>query len=332
MKILMFSDLHLDEATKDLAVKFLNTILLYKDFDGVFFLGDLFEKKDRIPNILQRIVIDFIDALQKEGKFFYALLGNHDGYIKNYPSAYYLNKFGDNVKLIVEPEIKFNFLFLPYTEEPEKYEKLILNTRSKYCLLHNEIKGYVLPNNHKIKQGIDLGLLLRNFLFVFAGHYHTPKVINNKLFVLGNCFPRNFTEATPYNKIIERGFYVFDTEQEKLTFIPFASPFYVKILVKDEKQIEEFNTTYKGKEVNLWLDFEKEMEVNISKNVKILSKIETKMISETDNIEADIVLDSESIKKFIKDLIKGKQKEKMLYDVAKSILEKFGISLGEENV
>ena len=332
MKILMFSDLHLDEATKDLAVKFLNTILLYKDFDGVFFLGDLFEKKDRIPNILQRIVIDFIDSLQKEGKFFYALLGNHDGYIKNYPSAYYLNKFGDDVKLIVEPEIKFDFLFLPYTEEAQKYEKLILNTGCKYCLLHNEIKDFVLPNGYKVKQGIDLNLLLTNFLFVFAGHYHTPKTINDKLFVLGNCFPRNFTEATSYNEIIERGFYIFDTKQEELTFVPFSSPFYVKIPVKNKKQIEEFNATYKGKEVNLWLDFQKEIEVNISKDVKILSKIETKMISKTDDIEADVVLDSKTIEGFIRDLLKKKENKKKLYEVAKSILEKFGISLGEKDV
>ena len=123
MKILIFSDLHLSDATKSLAEKLLKQILK-EDVETIFHLGDLFEQKDRIPNHLQKMIIDFVTELHRQGKEFYTLFGNHDGYLKDFPSACYLNHL-PNAKLITEPTLVLGrFYFVPYDSNYERLKEI----------------------------------------------------------------------------------------------------------------------------------------------------------------------------------------------------------------
>ena len=325
MRILIFSDLHLSDATKPLVERLLNQIL-QEDVDTIFHLGDLFESKDRIPNHLQKIIIDFVTTLNKQNKQFYSLFGNHDGYLKDFPSACYLNHL-PNAKLITKPTLVMKyFYFVPYDSDYEKIKNTIWKAppEARYCCIHADIEGFS-PAPNTIKRFT----LENKFKKIFIGHIHHP-VREDKFICIGNPFARNFTETSPYNKPIQRGYIIYNNSVIK--FVPFTAPYYVKIDNVDEKKIKKFEEAYKEKEVHLWLNYTTDIEYDIDNlNVKILSKIITRNIIKED-ISADApIIKLDNLRDYLRLYIEkqkkkeSKRKKERYFKIAKKLLKYYGI-------
>ncbi len=327
MRILMFSDLHLSDATKPLVERLLKQIL-QEDVAIIFHLGDLFESKDRIPNHLQKIIIDFVTALNKQNKQFYSLFGNHDGYLKDFPSACYLNHL-PNAKLITKPTLVMKyFYFVPYDSDYEKIKKAIWKAppEARYCCIHADIEGFSRASNV-----IKRFTLENKFKKIFIGHIHHP-IREDKFICIGNPFARNFTETSPYNKPIQRGYIIYDNSVIK--FIPFDAPYYVKIDNVDEKKIKKFEKVYEGKEVHLWLDFndDKEYDINTEK-VKILSKIITRNIPKEEIVNDAPVIKLDNLRGYLRLHIEkqkkkeSKRKKERFFKTAKKLLKYYGVMI-----
>ena len=325
MRILMFSDLHLSDATKELAERLLRQIL-QEDVEAVFHLGDLFDQKDRIPNHLQKMIIDFVTVLQWQGKKFFALFGNHDGYLKDFPSACYLDHL-PNAKLITEPTLVMKyFYFVPYDTDYEKIKRAIREAPlvARYCCIHADIEGFSRASNV-----IKRTTLENRFKKIFIGHIHQP-TREGKFICIGNPFARNFTETSPYNKPIQRGYIIYDNGVIK--FIPFDAPYYVKIDNANEKKIKEFEEAYEGKQVHLWLDFSDDKEYDVDTNkVKILSKIVTRNIPKEEIADDIPVVKLENLKDYLRAYIENQKKKESkrakerFFKTAKKLLKHFGI-------
>ena len=319
MRILIFSDLHLSDATKSLAERLLEQILS-EDVDVVFHLGDLFELKDRIPNHLQKLVIDFVSRLVDQGKQFYTLFGNHDGYIRDFPSAVYLNHI-KGAYLITEPKVVLDqFFFVPYDSNFQNLKSVLENSPDvPFCCIHADIEK-LSPAKEALPQN-----LFDSFRYVFAGHIHQPQR-SGKFICVGNPFARNFTETSPYNKPVLRGYLILSGN--KLSFCPFDAPFYVKISAPTEDKIKVFCEAYKGKQVHLWLDYETETEAEFQfDNVEILSKIVTKTVPKEsfEGVESEVKI--ASLEKYLDLVLKYKRDKQAYLDVAKEILSSLGVVL-----
>ena len=315
---LIMSDLHISEATKTLTEKLFDQILK-EDFDTLIHLGDLFEQKDRIPNHLQKLVVDFVTELMNRNKEFITLFGNHDGFVKEFPNALYLNHFGESCRLVTDPTVIDNFAFIPYSNDTVQVESWIRDLAGKvdYCCIHNDIKQLI-PD----KKGVDVFLLKKSFKYVFAGHIHFPRVYHKVIYIVGNPYARNFTDQSFWNERVERGYLLFYPDKDEIVFRKFESVYYVKLT--DQKQLDRFKEIYSGKKVHLWLDFPDSDKVNDFGDVIVLSKIATVPVSESDQEDTSITVEVDN---FISYLKKQSKKKPEYWSICSEILKHFGVSV-----
>ena len=320
MKTVIFSDLHLSETTKKLAEKLLKQIIMEKP-DSVIFLGDWFEKKDRNPNALHKMTIDFISALGDKGTYLIFLHGNHDGYMKEVSNLIYLKKFGKYVRYITDPEVIDEYIFIPYQEDltteylRELFEK---NPQVKYCFCHIDIKDLLLPTGKRYPTGVDISVF--TFLkCVYAGHIHHPQVVENVI-VVGSPFARNFADVSPPDKPVMRGYFVLDDKGRH--FVPFDAPFYVKL--KNESDVEVFNKAYEGKRVHLWVEFD---DSSVEYKAHIESKIVSIPVEKTSVSEIKPTGGIINMRRLLLQIVEDQESKEELFEVGKDLLARVGLEV-----
>ena len=264
MKIALITDQHLDGRKGSLA--FWN--FFQKFYDEVFFptlekekvstiidLGDTFDNRKSIDfNTFNRVKENYFEKLQRYDV--HMLLGNHCTYYKNTNRVnspeLLLNQYS-NIRIYASPEhIKLGskkFLMLPWinTENRDDVLKLLETSDADNVCGHLEVNGFEVTPGMKFDHGGLEPSAFKNFKRVWSGHFHHRSKKGNIQY-LGNpyqMFWNDYKDA--------RGFHIYDTETDKLKFIPNPFEIFDKIFYNDKK--EDYNkqdvSGYKDKYIKI---------------------------------------------------------------------------------
>lgn len=243
MKIALITDQHLDGRKGNLA--FWN--YFQKFYDNVFFptlekkgvttiidLGDTFDNRKSMDyNVCNRVTSNYFDRL-RDYKV-HMLLGNHCVYYKNtnrVNSPELLLKQYDNITIYSEPKHlrlgSKKFLMLPWINK-ENYDEvlgLLETSEAEICCGHLELNGFEVTPGMKMDHGMDPKLFHR-FQRVWSGHFHHKSKKGNIQY-LGNPYQMYWNDYKD-----TRGFHIYDTESDKLEFIPNPFEIFEKIFYDD---------------------------------------------------------------------------------------------------
>jgi len=264
MKIALITDQHLDGRKGSLA--FWN--FFQKFYDEVFFptlekekvstiidLGDTFDNRKSIDyNTFNRVKENYFERLQ--GYDVHMLLGNHCTYYKNTNRVnspeLLLNQYS-NIRIYASPEhIKLGskkFLMLPWinTENRDDVLKLLETSDADNVCGHLEINGFEVTPGMKFDHGGLEASIFKNFNRVWSGHFHHRSKKGNIQY-LGNPYQMFWNDYKD-----TRGFHIYDTETDKLKFVPNPFEIFDKIFYNDKK--EDYNkqdvSCYKDKYIKI---------------------------------------------------------------------------------
>lgn len=264
MKIALITDQHLDGRKGSLA--FWN--FFQKFYDEVFFptlekekvstiidLGDTFDNRKSIDfNTFNRVKENYFERLQ--GYDVHMLLGNHCTYYKNTNRVnspeLLLNQYS-NIHIYASPEhIKLGskkFLMLPWinTENRDDVLKLLETSDADNVCGHLEVNGFEVTPGMKFDHGGLEPSVFKNFHRVWSGHFHHRSKKGNIQY-LGNPYQMFWNDYKD-----TRGFHIYDTETDKLKFIPNPFEIFEKIFYNDKK--EDYNkqdvSNYKDKYIKI---------------------------------------------------------------------------------
>jgi len=204
-------------------------------------LGDLVDNRKSISYFTSaRMRMDFLNPLLELDLEYFQLVGNHDSFYKNKLEIHSAKElYHDyNIDIIDYPQERmidgYKVLFVPWVCK-DNYEKTVnlLNTSSaKTVMGHLELSGFQMQKGGILFHGGLESNLLDRFDNVFSGHFH-HRSRNNHIIYIGaaSCYTWMDWEDP-------RGFTVFDTEKQTITFIPNRTRIYEKIYWNDE---DEFN-------------------------------------------------------------------------------------------
>lgn len=264
MKIALITDQHLDGRKGSLA--FWN--FFQRFYDEVFFptlekekvstiidLGDTFDNRKSIDfNTFNRVKENYFERLQ--GYDVHMLLGNHCTYYKNTNRVnspeLLLNQYS-NIRIYASPKhIKLGskkFLMLPWinTENRDDVLKLLETSDADNVCGHLEINGFEVTPGMKFDHGGLEAPVFKNFKRVWSGHFHHRSKKGNIQY-LGNPYQMFWNDYKD-----TRGFHIYDTETDKLKFVPNPFEIFDKIFYNDKK--EDYNkqdvSCYKDKYIKI---------------------------------------------------------------------------------
>lgn len=252
-KILLITDLHFGRHSDS------PEILKYQEifFNEIFFpflkenkinqiisLGDEFESRKNVNyNTLYKAKEMFFDRIEHEGCSLTVIIGNHNTFYKEHNDVNSSSLLFDkhpNIKIIEKPEeISYGdckFLLIPWINKNNQEEiiKSIKSTTAKYLLGHFEVVGLSLHENWQFHKGLDHNLLDK-FDQIWSGHYHL-KMKKDNFTYLGTPYQLDWSDVNH-----KKGFYVFDTENKKTTFIENKHKIYHYIEYNDDVDINSFD-------------------------------------------------------------------------------------------
>lgn len=224
--------------------------------DIVINLGDTFDKRKGIDFLaLQKSKEIFFEPLKNNGITMHTILGNHDVYYRSSNELnsveLILNEY-DNIIVYSEPNSlqlgSTKFLMLPWinSENETKSLEVIKSTDANIVIGHLELIGFQMHygsiSNHGMKKDV-----FDRFVAVYTGHYH-HKSSDGNIHYLGA--PSQYTWSDWDD---DRGFHIFDTEDQSIEFIPNPYIIFHKFKYDDEKndytdllRNREYFDKYKG--------------------------------------------------------------------------------------
>ena len=252
MKIAIITDQHLDGRKGSLAFwnyfnKFYDEIffptLEKHGIDTILDLGDTFDNRKSMDfSTLARIKTDYFDRLRKYDV--HMILGNHTTYYKNSShinSPELLLEQYENIKVYSDPhECSFggkNFLLLPWINgaNEENSEWFIKNSNADICCGHLEVDGFEVTPGMKFQGGRAIKDFHR-FDRVWSGHFHHRSKKQNVQY-LGNPYQMYWNDYKD-----PRGFHIYDTETDRLTFYKNPFEIFTKIYYNDvERSYNNFD-------------------------------------------------------------------------------------------
>lgn len=252
MKVAIITDQHFGARNDSIAFidffqKFYdNTFFPTIDEHGiktVLILGDTFDRRKYVNfHSLQRAKEMFFDKLAEREIQVYMLAGNHDTYYKNtndVNSPDLLLREYDNITVIDRPQtIHLDYgntaadvCMMPWIC-PDNYQQSMdemKNTNANICMGHFEIAGFAMYRGAEAHEGMDRSIFGK-FDKVFSGHYH-HKSDNGHIYYLGNPYEMTWQD---YND--PRGFHLFETDTQELTFIQNPHTIFVRLEYDDKEQ------------------------------------------------------------------------------------------------
>jgi len=304
MKVALITDQHLDGRKGSLA--FWN--FWQKFYDNMFFptlkkqgvetiidLGDTFDNRKSMDfNTFQRAKVNYFDKL-KDYKV-HMLIGNHCTYYKNtnrINSPELLLEQYDNISIYSRPEhIRLGskqFLMLPWinSENKEEILRTLTNSDANIVCGHLELTGFEVTPGMKMEHGMDPAPF-KKFDRVWSGHYHHKSKKGNIQY-LGNPYQMFWNDYKD-----KRGFHIYDTETDRLTFIENPYEIFQKLYYNDSEHQEIDYDQYKDcfvkvivEEKNDYLQFEKVIDKLYDTGVHEVKIIES-LVNETGEIDDDI--------------------------------------------
>tara|TARA_B100000427_G_scaffold222659_1_gene186381 strand:+ start:518 stop:1555 length:1038 start_codon:yes stop_codon:yes gene_type:complete len=252
MKIAIITDQHLDGRKGSAAF----WAFFKKFYDEIFFptleregittvldLGDTFDNRKSLDyNTLARIKTDYFDRLKAYDV--HMILGNHTTYYKNSShinSPELLLEQYENIKIYSEPyELSFgskNFLLLPWINgaNQEVSEEMIQKSNADICCGHLEVDGFEVTPGMRFQGGRAIKDFSR-FNRVWSGHFHHRSKKANIQY-LGNPYQMFWNDYKD-----PRGFHIYDTETDRLTWKKNPFEIFTKIYYNDvEKSYNNFD-------------------------------------------------------------------------------------------
>lgn len=264
MKIALITDQHLDGRKGSLAFwnffqKFYDEVffptLEKEKVDAIIDLGDTFDNRKSIDyNTFNRVKENYFERLKKYDV--HMLLGNHCTYYKNTNKVnspeLLLNEY-KNIYVYSEPKrVGFGskkFLMLPWinSENREVVMRLLDTVEADNVCGHLEVNGFEVTPGMKFDHGGLEPSAFKNFKRVWSGHFHHRSKKGNIQY-LGNPYQMFWNDYKD-----TRGFHIYDTETDKLKFIPNPFEIFDKIFYNDKK--EDYNkqdvSCYKDKYIKI---------------------------------------------------------------------------------
>jgi len=243
MKIALITDCHLDGRKGSLPFwnyfqRFYDEIffptLEKEGINVIFDLGDTFDNRKSMDfNTYHRVKENYFDRLKDYEV--HMLLGNHCTYYKNtnrINSPELLLEQYENITIYSEPKhLKLGskkFLMLPWInkENSDEVLNLLETSEAEICCGHLELNGFEVTPGMKMDHGMDPNLFYR-FKRVWSGHYHHKSTKGNVQY-LGNPYQMYWNDYKD-----RRGFHIYDTESDKLKYIPNPFEIFEKIFYDD---------------------------------------------------------------------------------------------------
>ncbi len=253
MKIAIITDQHLDGRKGSLAFwnyfqRFYNEIffptLEKHGITTILDLGDTFDNRKSMDySTFARIKADYFDRLA--GYDVHMILGNHCTYYKNtnkINSPELLLEQYNNITIYsdpVTPELGGKeFLMLPWINSGNRNEaiKAIEESNAPVCAGHLEIDGFEVMRGHKFNGGFS-SEQFKKFDRVWSGHFH-HKSKHGNIQYLGNPYQMFWNDYAD-----TRGFHIYDTDTDRLTYIKNPFDMFAKIYYNDiERDYGEYDT------------------------------------------------------------------------------------------
>ena len=248
MKLAIVGDMHVSiKGASDVMFyhqkRWIDDFLAYlkeNDIKTVLQLGDLFDSRKAINlKSLKFVRENLFEPLRDMGVEFYTLIGNHDIFYRESldvnSSGLLLNEF-TNVHVIEEPStlefdgLKFDLIPWMAKSNEDACREYIKDSDSEYCLGHFEITGYQVLKGVVYDRGLN-GDTFKSYKKVFSGHFHIRQERGNILYV-GTPYWLTWNDAGT-----AKGFYVFDTTGETLTFVENTKPYYFYLTYDDQNNV-----------------------------------------------------------------------------------------------
>lgn len=265
MNVAIITDQHLDGRKNsqifwEFFMKFYNDVFFptldkYK-ITTLLDLGDTFDNRKGIDFAAwSRIKSQYYDRLAERGIQVHMIVGNHTSYYKN------TNKINtpellldsyDNINIyreVTDIDIQgTNITMLPWinSENQESVMQHLQTTKSEIVMGHLEINGFVPHPGHVFEGGLDKSVFHR-FNTVFSGHFH-HKSNKGNITYLGNPYEMFWSDYGD-----ERGFHLFNLDNQKLKFFKNPYKMFKKFFYNDKKNdyTNESLTDYKNSYVKV---------------------------------------------------------------------------------
>ena len=301
MKILNLGDWHLgvkadDEWVQSIQLDGIKQAIEYSKKNGIttwIQYGDIFDVRKAITHKTMEFAREIVQMLDDAGITLHTVVGNHDMHFKNTltpnASTELLAKY-PNVKVYDKPTtVDFDGCLIdliPWMCEENTGEILehIKTSSASFCVGHWELNGFYFYKGMK-SHGLEPDFL-KTYKEVWSGHFHTISEAANV-----RCIGTPWT-LTAGDENDPRGFWVFDTETERMEFIPNNTtwhrrihyPFKGKI---DYKDITNLSVRVIVTEVDKNLTkFESELE-KVVHSLRVVSKIDNSVESD-DSEEVEV--------------------------------------------
>ena len=299
MKILNLGDWHLgvkadDEWVQSIQLDGIKQAIEYSKKNGIttwIQYGDIFDVRKAITHKTMEFAREIVQMLDDAGIALHTIVGNHDLHYKNvmHPNASteLLAKY-PNVKVYDKPTtVDFDGCLIdliPWMCEENTGEILehIKTSSASFCVGHWELNGFYFYKGMK-SHGLEPDFL-KTYKEVWSGHFHTISEAANVRYI---GTPWTLTAGDENDP---RGFWMFDTETERMEFIPNNTTWHRRIHYPFKGKIDYKDFTNLSVRVIVT-----EVDKNLTKFESELEKVvhSLRVVSKIDNsVESD---DSEEV-------------------------------------
>ena len=254
----VISDLHLtDKAADEFKWKvfpWILEIIEEDEFDDLFILGDLFDKKDRHPAELVNRLVQELRPIWEVVPIT-ILKGNHDYFKPEHPFLQFLDAI-PNVKFITEPTEYKGALWLPHERNPEEAWKDIDIINQEYIFLHQSIIGSITSNYFELNHGINQSYFKKSKARIYSGDIHVPQTVGNVTYI-GTPYPVAFGDD-----YIPRGVLLRDNQMDSVVMDTIQK---LSIKISDPDELEDWNirkgdqaivqVTLEPSELHNWIEY-----------------------------------------------------------------------------
>ncbi len=253
--------------------------------------GDIFDVRKAITHKTMEFAREIAESLEKEGINLITIVGNHDMHYKNTltpnASTEVLGKY-KHITVIEKPvTMDFDGTLIdlcPWMCEENTSEimKHIKESSAEYCIGHWELNGFYFYKGMK-SHGLEPDFL-KTYKEVWSGHFHTISEAANVRYI---GTPWTLTAGDENDP---RGFWMFDTETERMEFIPNNTTWHRRIQYPFKGKIDYKDFTNLSVRVIVI-----EVDKNLTKFESELEKVvhSLRVVSKIDNsVESD---DSEEV-------------------------------------
>ena len=207
--------------------------ILEEDITHIVHLGDLVDRRKYINfNTLSRMKTDFLDKLVENNITMDIILGNHDVFYKSTNSlnalTELLGSYKDYINVIDSPTETDYGICIPWinTENEKDIKKSIKKTKQQILFGHLELKGFEMFRGQICDHGQNIKIFDK-FDMVFSGHFH-HKSHKENIYYLGAPYQMTWSDHG-----CDRGFYIFETDNRELQFIPNPYSMFTRITYND---------------------------------------------------------------------------------------------------